>query len=118
MAYDKKELEEKALKAIELHKIAKVSYIAPYLPCALSTFYGHELEKSEKIKEALNLQKINRKQKLLKRWEESENATLNIAAFKLLADEDELERLNNSENREQDVLKKVIYYDATKGDSK
>ena len=94
MAYDTEELVNSALKAIKKYKIAKVDYLAPYLPCALRTFYNHKLHELPSIKEALFEQRVARKSNLIKRWEGSENATLNIAAFKLLADEDELERLN------------------------
>lgn len=100
MAYDKGELEKIALKAIKKNKISKVSYVAPYLPCSLATFYNLELEKLESIKEALFQQRINRKKKLVEKWEDSDNATLNIAAFKLLADDDELERLNGDKKTE------------------
>ena len=35
----------------------------------------------------------------LKRWETSENATLEVALYKLLANKDELERLNNNRQK-------------------
>lgn len=96
MAYTTKELEELALEAIEENEVARVSYLIPYLPISNSTFYNHGLDKLESIKDALFQQRINRKEKLINKWEHSDNATLSIAAFKLLADEQELAALNNS----------------------
>jgi len=86
MAYEKKEIEELALKAIKKHRIVFVTYVSAYLPCSNSTFYDLGLEKSELIKEALFENKVKKKAKLLDKWEESENATLNIAVFKLTDD--------------------------------
>jgi len=107
MAYDKAELEKLALKAIKKHKIAKVSYLTPKLPCSDATFYNHNLEKLESIKTALYEQRIARKEQLINKWEGSDNATLSIAAFKLLADDDELERLSVSKPDEKPDIKDI-----------
>lgn len=101
-----------ALEAIKEHEIAMITYVMPYLPCSQSTFYDKGLEKTEEIKAALFENKIKRKQKLLNKWEKSDNATLNIAAFKLLADEDELRRLNSEKAKEENEGIKVIIEDA------
>ena len=103
MAYDKEELKELSFKAIKRHKVAKTDYLIPYLPCSQKTFYNHGLHLLQSIKDALFEQRVARKTKLVKRWEESENATLNIAAFKLLADDDELERLQGDKKTEIEV---------------
>lgn len=95
MAYDTGELIKLSLEAIKVHSIARVTYLLPHLPCSHQTFYTKELDKHEGIKKALYNKRAERKKKLIDKWEESDNATLSIAAFKLLADEDELERLNN-----------------------
>jgi len=117
MAYNKKELERLALEAIALNGIAWIKYLIPHLPCASSTFYNLEMEKVESIKEALQNKRIARKEKLISKWEESDNATLNIAAFKLLADDQELDRLSNAPKEDDNIVKKVIYYDATGEDA-
>ena len=71
-----------------------------YMPCSIDTFYNHFPVGSEKfgrIKELLHKNKIAIKQKLKKNWEkEDASATLQIALYKLLADEDELQRLSNN----------------------
>lgn len=94
MAYNTKELEQKAIEAIKEHGLIFIEEVISFLPCASSTFYGHDLEKSEAIKEAINFNKVSKKAKLRKNWEHSENATLNISLYKLLANEEELQRLS------------------------
>ena len=95
MAYDKGELEKIALEMIEEHKLTKISHLATFMPCSRSTFYDLELDKSDIIKETLYKIRENKKKKMTDKWAESDNATLQIAAFKLMADEDELTRLNS-----------------------
>lgn len=98
MAYNREDLEKKCLAAIKKYKIAHVRYLLPHLPCCEKTFYNLELQEVQAIKDALNEQKRKRKAKLIDKWEQSENATLSIAAFKLLAEDDELERLTSNKH--------------------
>lgn len=105
MAYDLVELEKLALDAIEKHKLTKQNQLICYLPCVESTFYKDDLHKSELIKSALEFNKISKKKKLTDKWEESDNATLQIAAYKLMADDDELTRLNSQKIEAEHTLK-------------
>lgn len=101
MSYDKAELEKKALAAIKRHKLKFITHIAAYLPCALSTFYELELEKSEAIKKEVEANRIGSKVKVLNRWEKSDNPTLQVAFMKLIADEDEADRLNGTKQKHE-----------------
>jgi hypothetical protein len=96
MAYDKKELEKLALKSIKEHKLIDIEQIVSFMPCSSKTFYNHELPKLQTIKEAVIKSKIENKNKLFKKWIDSENATLQIAAYKLMADDNELNKLTSS----------------------
>ena len=93
MAYKYEELEEMALSAIKAHKLPKITYVVAYLPCAMSTFYDKELEKSELLKTEVYKNVIERKVKLINRMEESDSASAQIAVLKLYSDEDEFARL-------------------------
>jgi len=53
MAYNPKELEKKALEAIEKNKLFFIDDVIAYLPCSRATFYNLELEKLDTIKDAL-----------------------------------------------------------------
>jgi|31_taG_2_1085359.scaffolds.fasta_scaffold03581_4 hypothetical protein len=94
MAYNTKELEQQALEAIKEHGLIFIEEVVSFLPCSKPTFYEHGLNESNAIKEAITLNKVSKKAKLRKNWEHSENATLNISLYKLLANEEELMRLS------------------------
>lgn len=96
MALKKAKLEELALKAINDHDLVFITEIVAYLPCNRSTFYSKGLDKSDTIKEALENKRIEVKSDLRSQWRRSENATTQIALYKLLGTEDEAHRLNGS----------------------
>lgn len=93
MAYKKADLEKQALKAIKEHNLMFVCDLVAYLPCSSSTFYAKNLEKSEAIKEALEQNRIRTKNGLRAKWYKSENATVQIALYKLLANPQEFASL-------------------------
>jgi hypothetical protein len=94
MAYNTNELEQQALEAIKEHGLVFIEEVVSFLPCSKPTFYEHGLNESNAIKEAIKYNKVSKKAKLRKNWEHSENATLNISLYKLLANEEELMRLS------------------------
>lgn len=95
--YDKKEIFEKAKKAIVEQDLTAIAYVVAFLPCGMSTFYEFfpaGSDEMEILRGLINDNKVNLKVKLLKIWNESDNATLQLARFRLLADDDEHRRLN------------------------
>jgi hypothetical protein len=92
---------EIALKIADNPDCHFISDIVAQMPCSTSTFYDHKLEQSEKLKEKLNKNRIEIKQLLRKKWLDNPNATLQIALYKLLADEHEREALRDKANNEQ-----------------
>ena len=114
MAYDYKELEDLAVKAINKHDLIFIQEIIAYLPCASSTFYLYELEKSESIKEALTTVKIKKKVQKRKRWHDSDNASLQIASYKLMATPEELNLLTQQKFEHSGEVKHKNQIDATK----
>ena len=103
--YSKADLIKRSLKLINELELTFVDDLASFLPCSRSTFYNHGLHKLDAIKEALYDQKARDKYEMRKNWKESENATLQIGAYKLLANDDELERLNNSKQKTEVIIK-------------
>ncbi len=94
MTYDKDKLEKQAIKIIEANEnVVFYDDVIAKLPCVSSTFYDHEMEKSESIKEALEKNKVNAKQELRKKWRTNDNATLQIALYKLISTNNELDKL-------------------------
>ena len=98
MAYDTKELEEKALKAIKEKKIFFIEDVVRHLPCSSSTFYNHKLEKLESIKEALENNKVDVRDTLYNKWLKSDSPALQIALMKLVCSDEQRKKLATSYN--------------------
>jgi hypothetical protein len=96
MAYKKEELEKKSLEAIEKYKLFFNEDIISYLPCSAATFYNHELEKLESIKDALTKVKTEIKVSMRSKWYKSENATLQMGLMKLIGSDEERRRLSQT----------------------
>lgn len=96
MAYDPKELEKKALIAIEKHKLMFIEHIVAFLPCSKKTFYHHNLHESNAIKKAVEGMRVGKKTKMLSNWINSETPSLQIAAMKMISEEHEAHRLNGT----------------------
>ena len=97
MAYDTKELKEKAEKAIKEHGLYFIEDIVAYLPCSKSTFYEHipnESNDYKSIVELLEENRINDKVSMRKKWKDSDNATLQMGLMKLLSTDEERRRLS------------------------
>ena len=106
MGKSKEQHESDILEVIEKNKVMKIQHIfSHYLDLKSSQFYNLELEKSESIKEAINLNKTKAVSYMINKWIASENPTLQISAFKVLCDEDERKKLSmqfvESENKHE-----------------
>lgn len=96
MAYDKKKIYKQALEAAQDGKLINIKEIVARLPIHMSTYYEffpNESEESETIKTILDENKTYRKAAMRTKWEKGKNATLQLAAYKLMADPEELEAL-------------------------
>jgi hypothetical protein len=96
MAYDTKELTKEALKKIKKYKLTTIEDITIYLGISKQTFYGHKLNEIDDIKEAIRKNKQKIKMTLRERWLNSDNATLQVALYKILGTYEEYQRLSNS----------------------
>lgn len=102
MAYDKDQIIEQALEVIDKEECTSIQEILLYLPISSATFYGWELEKLESLKKAIEKQKVRLKKGMRRNWRNSDNPTLQIAEFKLMANSEELEAITISKVK-QDV---------------
>ena len=94
MQYDRNELIKRALKLIPEEECVTMEETWLMLGISKQTAYNHGLDQLDEIKAAVHEQKIKRKRKLRRNWVNSDNATLQIAEFKLCSDDAELARLN------------------------
>lgn len=102
----KEQHEAEILKLIIKHKIMKIQHIFQhYTNLGSAQFYNLELEKSESIKEAIQTNKSKAVSYMLNKWVGSDNATLQISAFKVLCEDEDRKKLSmqfvESENSHQ-----------------
>lgn len=106
MGKTKEQHETEILDIIVKHKIMKINHIFQhYTDLQHSQFYNLELDKSESIKEAISTNKSKAVSYMLNKWVGSDNATLQISAFKVLCEDEDRKKLSmqfvESENTHQ-----------------
>jgi len=99
MTYTKKQLEKMALEAIANNNITTITELSAFLPICRTTFYNKNLDKVQTIQDAITHERLCMKHKLKKKWFESDNASLQIALYKLMAEEDEWMRLTSQRHQ-------------------
>ena len=94
MAYDKDRVLQQCIQVIKEEKIIFFGDLAAFIEPTMSTLYEWEFEKSHDIKNELAKNRIQAKRKMRKHWQLEEAApVLQLAAYKLMADKEELEAL-------------------------
>ena len=113
MAYDKQKIFEQAKEMIVKHKLFFFDDIIAFLPIASSTFYAWEMEKSEELKELLNLNRVELKVSMRSKWYKSNAPALQMALMKLIATPEELKKLSmqyiESENTNKNFDINTLY---------
>ena len=102
MAYNKKDIFDKAKKAIQQHEPLFTEDLIAFLPCGKTTFYDFFPDGSDELnelKDLINQNKISQKAKLRKNWKDPESApALQLALYKLLASPNEHKALQMQYN--------------------
>ena len=106
MGKTKEQHEEQILQIVIKNKIMKIQHIFQhYTDLGSAQFYNLELEKSESIKEAIKINKSKAVSYMLNKWVGSNNATLQISAFKVLCEDEDRKKLSmqfvESENKHE-----------------
>lgn len=110
MKYDIDELFNQACELTDKHKLLFVDDIIALLPCAKSTFYTKFPEGSDylnSIKEIIERNRVTLKVSMRKKWHDSDNATLQLALYKLIANPYELAALTNYKQEDQQQTEKI-----------
>lgn len=94
MAYDKEEILKLALEAIDKEDCVTIDELVMCLPIDRSTFYLWDFDKLDIIKNAITEKKVALKKSMRKKWRGSDNATLQIAEFRLMATDEEREAIS------------------------
>lgn len=99
--YDK--LVQKCLEIIKEKTILFITDLVAYLPISRATFYNYGLDKLDILKDAIEKNRIVAKQGCRAKWYNSDNATLQIALYKLIATDEERNILSNQPFEKQKV---------------
>jgi len=94
MAYNTEDLTQEALEVIEREELVFFNEIEHYISACKTTLETHGLDKMGIIKDALSKNKISAKKELRNKWMNSDNATTQIALYKLLGEDTELKALS------------------------
>ena len=119
MAYEIHELEAKALEVITKNKLVFIHAVATFMGISRQTFYTYELDKLDTIKDALSNNKETIKAGLRKKWYDSENATVQIALYKLIGTDEESDRINSQKMKHDGEIKAggtIIFKNFSDGD--
>jgi citrate lyase synthetase len=84
-----------------------------YKGCSRATAYNNGFDKIDDIKEAIMMNKRRGVQSLIDRWVDSDNPTLQIAAFKIICDPEERAAISpnynsTSEGSDNEILIKTV----------
>ena len=89
--------EDEISKCIQDNKIYTIEMIFTFYPgISRSRFYDLGLNKSDALKRELDNNKNRTRHSQLKRWEQSDNATLQIALYKTICSDDERKKLSQT----------------------
>ena len=99
MAYNTEILKEKAIEAIKKNDLIFIEDICAMIGIAKSTYYEHfppNQNDSNDLSNLLDENKINLKVSLRKKWFDSDNATTQMALYKLCSTEIEHKKLQQN----------------------
>ena len=90
------EYHDELIKAIQENNCTNFKEACMFVSFAKSTAYNHGLDKLDSIKDAIDANKIRTKHKMKRNWVNSDSAVLQLAAFRLMSDSEEHQKLNQS----------------------
>lgn len=99
MAYSTEILKAKATEAIKKNKLIFVEDICAMIGISKSTFYEHfpvNQNDSNELSDLLEENKINLKVAMRKKWFDNDNATLQMALYKLCSTDTEHKKLQQN----------------------
>ena len=92
-----REHETAIIEIIEKHPIFSFKDIFVYYKaCSRATAYNHGLDKLDSIKEAIYSNRRRGVSTMLSKWLSSQNATLQLAAMRMICDKEEHRSLNQN----------------------
>ena len=90
------EYHDELLNAIKENNCTTFSEGCMFVSFSRATAYNYGLDKVDDIKDAIDSNKIRTKHKMKRNWVNSDSAVLQLAAFRLMSDSEEHQKLNQS----------------------
>jgi hypothetical protein len=112
MRYNKKKLYEQAIEAIEKNNLFFVDDIVAFLPCGKTWWYQNfpaDSEEMNNLKRLLDINKTKTKSAIRAKLFKSDKAGELLALYRLIADEDERQKLNQQYIEMKTNINKIEY---------
>lgn len=106
--YDADKLYRKSLDLARDKKLLFIQDIIDFLPLSKATFYDYYplgSDRLNELKKILDENKVSIKSSLRAKWYNSDNATLQMALYKLTSNDEEHRRLNQYYNKNETDMK-------------
>jgi hypothetical protein len=94
MAYNTQNMVSQCFEVIKEKKLIWIEEIFAFVPFCKATFYNKKLDELDSIKKALEDNRIEMKAVMRVKWLVSDNPTLQLALYRLIATPEEFDRLN------------------------
>jgi len=99
MAYNQEQILQECIEAIEREGLCFFDEIACFVKPDLSSLYNWDFHELDVIKNGLRKNKVAAKRKMKRNWQREDAApALQIAVYKLMADDDEFNKLTTSKS--------------------
>lgn len=112
MATDKEKIYELAIQVIEEKRPIWIEELISFLPISKPTFYAYFPIGSNEIndiKDRIDRCKCETKNQLRYKWLKTDNATLQLALYKLIATKEEREALSmTSDNKDNETVIRLV----------
>jgi len=103
MAYKTEELKVKALEVAKKYNCIFIEEVATAMGISKQTYYDHKLDELDELKILIEGNKFKIKNGLRAKWYENNNATTEIALYKLTATKEELHQLSTNRNENTNI---------------
>lgn len=106
MAYDRIKIFDQAKTEVNTKKLIWIEEIIAFLPCSKPTFYEFfpiDSNELNELKELIELNKIQVKSALRKKWFDSTNPLTQMALYKLIGTEDEYHRIASTKTENKNI---------------
>jgi hypothetical protein len=111
MAYDRKEIFEKAKEVTAKNKLFFIEDIVAFLPCDKTTlyrFFEPQSNEYNELKELLEINLTELKVSMRKKWYNSNAPALQMALMKLIASPEELRKLSMNHQVTEEAEKPIF----------